>query len=78
MPHAPGEASVSSVDGLPASVTLHGRTRRVTRLLDAWRVGGRWWRGEPPSDHYRVELEGGATVRVRHQEDAWTLDAVDD
>lgn len=65
-------------DGAPRAVTLRGRTRAVRRLLDAWRAGGRWWRGEAPSDHYRLELEDGVTVRVRHQAGAWTVEGVDD
>ena len=28
------------------------------RLIDRWRVGGKWWRGESPRDYYRVEYKG--------------------
>ncbi len=69
---------LAQADDLPTAVTLHGREHRVTRLLDAWRVGGRWWRGEAPSDHYRLELEGGVIVRARRQGGAWSIDGVDD
>lgn len=78
MTHAAPHVRVSPDEETPIAVTLRGRTHRVVRLLDAWRVGGRWWRGETPSDHYRVELEGGATLRIRRQDGAWRVEGVDD
>lgn len=38
--------------------------RRVLRVLDRWRYGGRWWRREGPRDYYLLELEGGGVVEV--------------
>lgn len=71
-------APMSSTDGPPRTITWRGRAHTVTRVLETWRVGGRWWRGEAPSDHYRLEVEGGATLRVRRREGAWEVEGVDD
>ena len=58
-PPRPGSGPVRVVlDGdLPVRVDLgDGRIRRVAAVLDAWRVGNRWWRNEPPSTHLLVDL----------------------
>ena len=60
-------------DGLPARLEHGGRVRTVAHILDVWRVGNRWWRGEAPSTHYLLELEDEATVEVCEQEGAWRL-----
>jgi hypothetical protein len=38
-------------------------------VLDAWRYGGRWWLGEPPRDHYLLELDDGRVVEVTREGD---------
>ncbi|MGM8838785.1 hypothetical protein [Thermus sp. 93170] len=48
--------------GKPRWVVL-GRKRRVVRLLDRWRAGGRWWRLEPGRDYFLLEVEGGLSWR---------------
>lgn len=66
-------------DGLPARVELgDGRVRDVTHVHDAWRVGNRWWRGEPPSRHYLLELSDGVTLEVYEQDGTWRLERVMD
>ena len=61
----------SSRDGLPARLEHEGRIRAVTDVLDVWRVGNRWWRGEAPSTHYLLELDGDVTAEVLEQAGAW-------
>lgn len=34
-------------DGRVKAFTWRGKTHRVTRELDRFRAGGRWWLGEP-------------------------------
>jgi len=38
----------------------------VTAVLDAWRVGNRWWRNEPPSTHLLVDLIDDAPEERPH------------
>lgn len=64
-------------DGLPRQVALDdGRPREVLAVLDAWRVGNRWWRREPPSHHYLLELDGGLTADVFVQAGTWRLEGI--
>lgn len=60
-------------DGLPYRCQVDGRRFAVVRLLDAWRYGGRWWLGEAPRDHYRLELDDGRVVEVTREGDEWFL-----
>lgn len=60
-------------DGLPHRVEVDGRVRAVRYVLDAWRVGDRWWRGEAPSDHWLLELEDGAILELRERDGVWEL-----
>jgi len=53
------------------SVTLKGRRHRVERIVDAWRYGGRWWRGERPRDYFLLELEGGLLLEVYREGETW-------
>lgn len=57
----------------PQQLQLHDRWRRVARVLDAWRYGGRWWLGEAPRDHYLLELDDGRVVEVTREGDEWLL-----
>lgn len=58
-------------DGLPARIEHDGRVHAVVAVLDVWRVGNRWWRGEPLSTHYLLELDGERTVEVLEQAGSW-------
>jgi protein ImuB len=52
-------ADVSSSSGLPASVTLQGRRRRVEAIEGPERLVGQWWSPDPVArDYYRLRLEG--------------------
>ena len=62
---------VSSRDGLPARLRHDGRVHAVLAVLDVWRVGNRWWRGEAPSTHYLLDLDGGITAEVCEQAGDW-------
>lgn len=62
---------VSSRDGLPVRLRHDGRAHAVLAVLDVWRVGNRWWRGEAPSTHYLLELEGEVTAEVLEQAGVW-------
>lgn len=57
----------------PQQLQLRDRWRRVTRLLDCWRYGGRWWLGEAPRDHYLLELDHGQVVEVCREDEQWLL-----
>lgn len=61
----------SSRDGLPVRIEHEGRVHTVAAVLDVWRVGNRWWRGEAPSTHYLLELEDDVTAEVFEQGGAW-------
>jgi len=61
----------------------------VTRVLDRWRAGGRWWQGEAPRDYFLLELAGGMVVEVykedkgaeadeAREENTWVLSRVAD
>lgn len=50
--------------GNPSRLEGKARQRGVTRVLDRWRAGGRWWEGEPPRDYFLLELAGGMVVEV--------------
>jgi hypothetical protein len=44
------------VTALPDRVPLpDGRVLTVRRIHDVWRVGNRWWRGDPPTLHLLVD-----------------------
>lgn len=61
--------------GRPRWVAYRGR-RRVVRLLDRWRAGGRWWRLEEGRDYFLLEVEGGLVLEVFRQGEAWVLSRV--
>jgi hypothetical protein len=54
-------------DGLPAAVTVRGRTLRlrVTARSRPWRTDDRWWTSEPISRFYvHLTLEDGRSLTV--------------
>ncbi len=36
-------------------VQLNGQS---VKIIDQWRIGGRWWLGERPRDYFRIEQAG--------------------
>ena len=64
---------VSLKENSPQSLRFRQRERKVVRVLDSWRYGGRWWRLEGRRDYYLLELEGGAVVEVFCCGDRWVL-----
>ncbi len=62
----------------PTRVTLGGAPVDVADVLDAWRAAGRWWRGEPPADVFRVELQDGRHLVLAQQAGRWRIEAIDD
>lgn len=55
----------------PGAVRVRGQRHRVVRVLDRWRYGGRWWRGEPPRDYLLLEVEGGGVLEVFREGNRW-------
>lgn len=69
---------VESRDALPSRLHTPDEAYEVLRVLDAWRSGGRWWRGEPPSNHFAVELEGGLLASIFERGGRWRIERVQD
>jgi hypothetical protein len=63
-----------NASGLPKCLWLPNLCR-VRRIINAWRYGGEWWRGERPRDYYRVETTGGAELIVYREgsTERWVL-----
>jgi len=45
--------------GAPLWVGYEGRTRRVARVIDSWRLDDEWWREPLSRLYYRVEYDDG-------------------
>ncbi len=60
-------------DGSPAAIVWQGRYRKVTALLDAWRIDDEWWRDEIARFYFAIEIEGGRRLTVYHDlvSDSW-------
>ena len=69
---------VESRDALPSRLHTAERTYDVLEVFDAWRAGGRWWRGELPSHHFAVELEGGLLASILERGGAWRVERIQD
>lgn len=55
----------------PPSTTPAPPSRAVLQVLDRWRYDGRWWEHETRRDYYLLELQGGSTVEVFKEGEAW-------
>ena len=75
MPHAPPmplnapqPATVEAVEQVngarPYAVFRRGRWRRVTAILDEWRVDDEWWRDEVSRRYFAVVLETGERLTL--------------
>lgn len=50
----------------------------MTRVIDEWRVAGRWWEAELRRDYYLVELDGGRLVELYREAEHWCVTGVAD
>ena len=71
----PGRVNWSSADGNRINPSFGGRVRRV---IDEWRVDGRWWAKEIRRDYYLVELEGGQLVELYREGESWCVTGIAD
>jgi hypothetical protein len=44
---------------------------RIARVVDEWRVAGRWWANEVRRDYFLVELDGGRLVELYREGELW-------
>lgn len=51
---------------------------RVTRIIDEWRVAGRWWATEMRRDYYLLELDGGRLIELYREGESWCVTGVAD
>ncbi|MEX2536274.1 MAG: hypothetical protein WD273_11830 [Trueperaceae bacterium] len=51
---------------------------RVTRIIDEWRVAGRWWATEMRRDYYLLELHGGRLIELYGEGEHWCVTGVAD
>ena len=65
-------------DALPSRLHTPDAAYEVLAVLDAWRAAGRWWRGEPPSHHFAVELDGGVRAAIYERTGVWRVERVQD
>lgn len=65
---------VEAADGRPLVVGYQGR-RRVMAWHRRWRSSGRWLLGEGVRAYWQVEVEGGLTLELYHEEGTaqWVL-----
>lgn len=71
----PGRVSWSSASGERVKAPAGGRVKRV---IDEWRVAGRWWVSEIRRDYYLLELEGGRLVELYREGESWCVTGVAD
>lgn len=50
--------------GFPASITSRGRTRRVIKIKDRWRIDDGWWREVLSRFYYVVECADGCVETI--------------
>lgn len=73
---------VHAVAGVPKYVRMGpggglGVYLHVQHIIDRWRFGGRWWRGEAARAYWLVELQGQQTIELYAEEQPeglrWTI-----
>jgi hypothetical protein len=69
-PHSPRGTSAATVNR-----TQGGRVRRV---IDEWRVAGRWWATELRRDYYLLELDGGMLIELYREGEQWCVTGIAD
>lgn len=50
----------------------------MTRIIDEWRVAGRWWATEMRRDYYLLELHGGRLIELYGEGEHWCVTGVAD
>jgi hypothetical protein len=50
--------------GIPQALLWRGAYRRVTAIVETWRIDDEWWRQEVARRYFVVELEGGRRVTI--------------
>jgi hypothetical protein len=65
--------------GTPQALLWRGAYRRVTAIVETWRVDDEWWRQEVARRYFAVELEGGRRVTIFRDllRNAWYAQAYD-
>ena len=69
---------LTNANGHPSGLNGPRKPVGVRRVLDFWRDGGGWWRGEPPRDYYLLEVETGTVLEVYRAGETWVLSRVAD
>lgn len=69
---------LEDANGHPSGLNGPQRPVGVSRILDFWTDGGRWWLNEPERRYYLLELETGNVWEVFKAADAWTLSRISD
>ncbi|GGO38947.1 DUF6504 family protein [Deinococcus humi] len=71
------EVSLTPAGGLERLI-WQGRAYAIQGVLDQWRYGGRWWRGEAPRDCFLVQA-GGLLAELHHEDGGvWWLARIQD
>ncbi len=63
---------VEVMRGWPVVVNWNGKRYRVTGLVDAWVIQGRWWAAEERRVCFRVTTSGG-TLDIYRSGEEWVL-----
>jgi protein ImuB len=70
-------ATVESVDGRPSSIRCSIAHGRLVVTLGPWRASGRWWEnGAWHREEWDATTLRGQVLRLVHQPDGWTVDAL--
>jgi hypothetical protein len=54
----------ASGKGRPAAIMLKGRQKKVSRIINAWRLDDEWWREEIARRYFQLELADGSVATV--------------
>lgn len=53
-------------DGEPVTVVHRGTMRRVTRVLDQWRIDDEWWREPVSRMYFQLEYDSAPSDTIFH------------
>lgn len=77
----PEQIKVSSnVKGVPLSITRNGKSEKITRIYEHWRVADEWWGREIKRDYFRVKTSRGLACDIYHDSvaNSWYLSRIHD
>ena len=82
-PTRPIEVVAAAPDGAPRAIRWRGRTERVARVEESWRLEEGWWRGAPEATrrrYYRLATRSGLWCVVYRDlgSGRWFLEEIDD